>query len=746
MGFSRLMRLAIAASAAVAACGGPDASEGVADNVRDDLQAATVAQPQAGRVTFNRDIAPILFEECAGCHRPHTAAPFSLLNYQDARPLAQRIAAVTATGFMPPWLPEPGYVEYADARTLSNEQIALIRRWVEEGAEEGDPEDLPPIPDWTEGWQLGSPDLVIEMPVSFELPPGGADVFRNFVIPIPVTSARYVRAVELRPESPRAVHHAVMMVDRSPASRRLDELDPAPGYESHFHSGSAENPGGFFLGWTPGKVPHPGTEEMSWRLEEGTDFVVQLHMRPTGHPERVSASVGFYFAEQPPVRTPALIALSSRTIDISPGQKDYTISESYVLPVDVEVYSLYPHAHYLGKHLEGFAILPDGTKQWLLQILDWDFDWQDEYRLLSPITLPKGSTIRMRFIYDNSSTNPRNPNRPPKRVVFGRNSTDEMGDLLIQVVTRESADLTLLQLDYAVKWSEIRLAGLRHALRLNPDNAIDHFKMGVALAERGSIDEAVRHYTRALEIDSRLAEAHSNLGNVWRRRGELDAAIAHYRRALKAKPELAAAHYNLGVTLGAQRKVDEAVRHYRSALEVDRNMAKAHNNLGELLMAEGKSDEALGHLRRAVEIRSEFAEAHNNLAILSARAGRIDDAIEHFRVTTRLRPDWPGPMVLLAEILATHPDSRIRDASEAITLAKAAADLTGHHPGVLDVLAASYASAGEFDRAVATAENALAAATTAGADVLADRIQRRLELYRQSKPFVASRGESTPPR
>ncbi len=660
--------------------------------------------PAASRpLTFNNDIGPIVFEHCAPCHRPEKAAPFSLLTYAEVKARSSRIADVTASRTMPPWMPEPGYGEFAGDRRLSDDEIARVRRWVEDGAVEGDPADLPPPPEWADGWQLGEPDLVIETPEPYTLRAGGSDVFRNFVIPVPIDSTRYVRAVELRPGNSKIVHHAVMMVDRTESSRRLDEHDPEPGYDGmHTALGEAHNPGGFFLGWTPGRVPFAGTADMAWRLEKGTDFVVQLHMRPTREERVIAAAVGFYFADRPPTRFPTMIRLGSETIDIPAGAANYEIKDTYVLPVDVEVLSIYPHAHYLGKVIESFATLPDGTRKWLIRITDWNFNRQDEYRYAQPIHLPRGTTLTGRIVYDNSSANPRNPNRPPRRVVYGPKSSDEMGDVWIQVVPRDSAHLAVLRKHYAYKKLVTQMAGFRQALRLNPDSAEMHHALGTTLHALGRVDEAVGHYRQALERKSDFAVVHYNLAVALNSRGEPDAAIRHFLRAVDIEPDLGDAHYQLGIALASRDKLDEAIE----------------------------------HLRQALRLNPERAEIHNSLGLALNINGQVEEALEHLRQASRLKPEWLPPTLELAWILATHPDPVIREPAEAVRLGERAAALSRRgDPVVLDVLAAAYAAAGQFDLAVRTAQNALALASVAGATELEQLIRQRLALYGSSQPY-----------
>ncbi|GAG43895.1 unnamed protein product, partial [marine sediment metagenome] len=223
------------------------------------------------------------------------SAPFSLLTYQDVKQHVEQIVDVTSSRFMPPWLPKQGHGEFAHERRLNDEQLEQIRRWVEAGAPEGDLADLPEPPQWAEGWQLGEPDLVVTMPEPYLLQAEGVDVFRNFVLPVPISKTHYVKAVEFRPGNPRVVHHLTMQVDPTPTSQRLDEKDAEPGYPGMLYSRNVRVPDGQLLGWTPGKLPHPAGDEMAWRIQPGTDLVLQLHMLPGGKPEPVQVSVGFFF-------------------------------------------------------------------------------------------------------------------------------------------------------------------------------------------------------------------------------------------------------------------------------------------------------------------------------------------------------------------------------------------------------------------------------------------------------------------
>ena len=220
---------------------------------------------------------------------------------------------------MPPWLPEDRYGEFSNRRGLTSAEIDLVQRWVDEGSIEGD-SAAPTPPSWPDEWQLGRPDLIVQLAQPYTLPADGTDVFRNFVVAVPLAAMRYVRGMEFRPDNPRIVHHAVIRVDRTRTSRRLDAEDPEPGYDGML-TDEAISPDGHFLGWTPGRAPVLEAADMAWRLEPGTDVVLQVHLLPTGKPEVAQFHIGFFFTDTPPARTPFMVRLGSETIDIPAGER-----------------------------------------------------------------------------------------------------------------------------------------------------------------------------------------------------------------------------------------------------------------------------------------------------------------------------------------------------------------------------------------------------------------------------------------
>ncbi len=595
----------------------------------------------AGTLTFNKQIAPLVLDNCATCHRPGGAGPFDLLSYADVRRHGKTVVSVTQSRYMPPWQPEPGYGEFIGERRLSAEQIGMLEQWVDEGAVEGDPADFPGVPEWPAGWYLGEPDLVVTMPRTYTLAAEGPDVFRMFVIPVPLESKRYVRAVELRPGNPRVVHHAVGLVDPTSRSRHLDDEDPRPGFEGMRSTEFARPPDGHFLGWTPGKVPMETSEGTAWQLRKGTDLVWELHMLSSGKPERIQPSVGLYFTDEVPTKSPFILGLGSRTLDIPAGEEEYWIEDSYVLPVAVEVLGVYPHAHYLGKQMRAFARLPDGTRRWLIFIQDWDFNWQDQYLYTEPISLPRGTRLSMRYSYDNSADNIRNPHDPPRRVLYGPDSSDEMGDLWIQVLTETKADLVTLQRDYERKDIDRTIAGYRHTLHIDPDDAQTHDYLGQALQKQGRADEAAQHLRRALQLRPTYAETHNHLGNALLDQGKPDEAMRQYSLALEIKPSLVEARYNLGGALLAQGRLEEAIAAFQQALQIEPGYAKAHNNLGIALAQQGKMVRAFAHFERAIAIDPDNARAHNNLGNAFLQTGNLSEAVSEYERALEIDPHYP---------------------------------------------------------------------------------------------------------
>src|SRR5687768_11659606 len=660
--------LAVVAIVALAACS------------KTSEQAETSA---ARAVTFN-EIAPILFDNCASCHRPIedgrlrqgsggqatselaspkplaeagsaddpicvAGAPFSVLDYAAVRRYARAIASAVERRTMPPWLPEPGHGAFAGERRLSDDQIALIVKWTESGAPEGNPADVPKPPTFAGGWQLGTPDLVLSLPEPYALQPGSRDVFRNFVVPVPTTETRYVRAVEFRADRPQVLHHADLAVDLGRVSRVLDRADPEPGFAT-MDGGQVYN----VYGWSPGKVPVMEAADNAWTLDPGTDFVLLLHMIAGTQRETVQPMIGLFFSDTPPTRTPVSVKLEAQGIAIPAGEPNYVVEDSYVLPVDVDAVSIYPHAHYIGKEMRGTATLPDGSQKDLLWIRRWDFRWQDRYRYRAPVFLPQGTRLSMRFTYDNSAANPNNRNDPPQRVRSGPRSTDEMGQLWIEVVPRRAEDAALLNADFVRRSLFAAIASAELDVRLDPQVAAARNVLATRYLRAGRVADALAQLEEALRLDPRDAEAHSNLGVVLQAQGQLAEGMQHLRRAAQLRPKDDSVRFNLGGGLLAAGQPEAAMREFRAAIALNPDNANAHFNLGVILGPRNQLDDAIAHLRRVVEINPLHADAHHNLAVAYGLQGRIDAAIAAAQSAVRLKPDSAPAQEQLRRLIAAR--------------------------------------------------------------------------------------------
>jgi mono/diheme cytochrome c family protein len=407
--------------------------------------AATTPAALPATVTFTEHVAPIVFDRCASCHRPGEAGPFPLLSYKDVRKRSKLIQQVTARRVMPPWHPAPGHGEFKDERRLSDQQLALIKRWVETGMAEGDPARLPKPPKFTEGWQLGKPDLVVSMDRAFAVPATGRDIYRNFVLPLNLTEDKWVTAVELRPSARSVVHHVLFFLDSTGRMVKRNGQGGQPGF-----SGQGFGLGGSLGGWAAGGQPAHLPDGLAMLLPKGSDLILQTHFHPSGKAEREKTTVGLYFAKKKPERTlvsfqaPPLFGVMAG-ISIPGGKKDYTVRGTFKVPVDMDLITVGGHAHYVCTTMKAVAKLPDGNTMSLFYIPKWDFNWQSSYTYKEPVRLPRGAVIDVELTYDNSSANPANPFNPPRRIKWGPASTDEMGSVIFGAVPARESELSALR-------------------------------------------------------------------------------------------------------------------------------------------------------------------------------------------------------------------------------------------------------------------------------------------------------------
>ncbi|MGE3820447.1 MAG: redoxin family protein [Isosphaeraceae bacterium] len=396
--------------------------------------------PLAAAPTYATDVASILQRNCLDCHRKGQVGPFALETYEQARKRAFDLATVVSERAMPPWKPTPGFgPTLRHDRSLVESEIATIVAWADAGAPLGDPSRIPDPPKFPEDWVLGTPDLVIEPAEDFAIPAGGPDLYRCFVIPTNLPKDVYVSAIEYRPGNRGVVHHMLAYVDTSGKAREKDARDPGPGYECF--SGPGIEIHGDLGGWAPGNEPSRLPDGVGRSLPKGSDVVVQVHYHPNGKPETDRSRIGLHFSTKPVKRTLHWSAAVDFELKIPAGESNHTSRAAWEVPVDLEALAVTPHMHLLGRDMTMTVTYPDGRERPLVKIEDWDFAWQNTYYFEKPVDLPKGSVVRLVAHFDNSSSNPRNPNSPPQPVSGGEATTDEMSIGFI-AVTKKGQDLT----------------------------------------------------------------------------------------------------------------------------------------------------------------------------------------------------------------------------------------------------------------------------------------------------------------
>lgn len=410
------------------------------------------ALPGAGErseITFAREIAPIIFANCTSCHRAGAVAPFPLESCADVRRHAAQIRVMVELRLMPPWKPDPGYGHFRDELHLTGHEIQLIGRWIDAGMPAGDPDDLPDAPQFTGGWRLGQPDLILTVPEPFRIPASGPDIYQYFVLPSGLAEDQLIAAIEYRPGNARVVHHASFRYDDVGQARRLDAEFPGPGYQRF--GGWGFTTGGTLGGWAVGVQPQRLPRGYGRRIRSGSDFIIQTHYHPTGKEEQDQAQVGLYFAEPPARGRIAELLVANLQLAIPPGARRFSHHAEYVLPVDVTLHSVLPHTHLLGRWLQARAILPDGSIEPLIRIVDWDFNWQASYFYAQPLSLPAGTRIEFDVVFDNSAYNPLNPHSPPRLVRWGEDSSAEMAVCFFDVSADTDADLETL-IEHNLAW------------------------------------------------------------------------------------------------------------------------------------------------------------------------------------------------------------------------------------------------------------------------------------------------------
>jgi peroxiredoxin/mono/diheme cytochrome c family protein len=396
-----------------------------------------------GRVTYYRDVLPILQKNCQGCHRPGEVGPFSLMTYKQAVNWASDIKDYTQSRQMPPWKIAEG-IAFRNERRLSDAELATLAAWADNGTPEGDSKDAPAPRTYVDGWMLGKPDLIVQPAEEFVLGPGGRDIFRCFVMPTNLTEDKYVVAIEVKPTNPRVVHHTLNYIDSLGRGRKLeaktqeeekdrksDEYDRGPGYPMAMGVGFLPN--GALSGWAPGQLPNKLPDGYGWYLPKGSDIVMQVHYHRDGRLERDRTQIGLYFAKKTQgikQYKGGVIAGQFPRVGLLPGipagDERYQVKGSIAVKEDCTLYSIMPHMHLVGKEIKVTLTPAGGETKTLLAIKDWDYNWQETYFLKEPMKLKAGDVLHVDAVYDNSSKNPNNPHSPPRAVFVGEQTTNEM--------------------------------------------------------------------------------------------------------------------------------------------------------------------------------------------------------------------------------------------------------------------------------------------------------------------------------
>ncbi|MBI1747792.1 MAG: hypothetical protein HYR55_14560 [Acidobacteria bacterium] len=381
--------------------------------------------PSAGNgapPTFNREVVNILQSNCQVCHHPGDIAPFSLMTYAEAAPRAQAIKRATERRIMPPWKPADGCGELQDVRRLSDKDIDILARWADAGAPEGDDDPPPPL-EFPDGWTLGEPDVALDPGADYSPNPLLTDDYHCFTMPTNFTEDRWLSAVDIRPGVRSQVHHVLLFVDPTGRSADLEKY-PGSGYTCF---GGPEVPVIDILGgWAPGARSRFLPEGIGQFVPAGSRIIMQVHYHPQGPIQPDRTRLGAYLAQGPVDKRFYMLPILDQSFLIPAGNPRYRVNRQLRLPADLHGLSAAPHMHLLGKEMEVKAILPDGQEQCLINIDDWDFNWQGNYFFANSVAFPLGTKLDVTAYYDNSEGNPRNPSRPPIDVRWGERTVDEM--------------------------------------------------------------------------------------------------------------------------------------------------------------------------------------------------------------------------------------------------------------------------------------------------------------------------------
>lgn len=389
------------------------------------LAASFAAKTTNPNPTFQKDVLPILQQNCQSCHRPGEPAPMSFLTYKDTRPWAKAIREAVRLRRMPPWFADPHVGKFANERNLTDAQIDTLARWADAGAPEGDAKDAPKPVSFVEGWNIGKPDMVVEMPIDYEVPSSGTIEYTYFIIPTKFKEDRWIQAAEIRPGNRRVVHHVIAFI-REPGSKWLPGAAPGvPFIPKKGAPGSTAFGGQWLVGYAPGFVPDLNDPGAARLVKAGSDIVIQMHYTANGKAEKDRSKVGLIFAKETPKQRIYTLAAANDKFVIPAGADNHRVDAKITLDQDMEMTSLIPHMHLRGKSFEYRIVYPDGRKEDLLRVPRYDFNWQLTYVPEKPVRLTKGTVIECTAYFDNSANNKNNPD-PKSEVRHGEQSWEEM--------------------------------------------------------------------------------------------------------------------------------------------------------------------------------------------------------------------------------------------------------------------------------------------------------------------------------
>jgi hypothetical protein len=405
---------------------------------------AASSRESAAVPTYSKDVAPILYKNCVGCHRPGEIGPMSLLTYADVRPHAKAIRDEVGDGNMPPWHADPKHGKFANDRSLSTADRETLLRWANNGAPEGNRADLPPAPKFVDGWMVGQPDLVLTLP-EYKVPADGFVEYEYIEVPTNLTEDKWIQALEVRPGNREVVHHVIAHARPAEPERRPGalgfnrDMDIPPGQTG----GPAEAEGAPKRARGLSRYPRPqrtgvaiggfapGTSSLSFPagtamlLRKGSTIVLQMHYTTNGKETTDQTKIGFFFSKEPPKEEMRFANLANGNFVIPAGAADHVVSAEMTTTADITLRNMLPHTHLRGKSWEYTAIFPDGRSEILLSVPKYDFNWQTDYVFAQPVKLPKGTRIRAVAHYDNSAANKNNPD-PKAAVTWGDQTWEEM--------------------------------------------------------------------------------------------------------------------------------------------------------------------------------------------------------------------------------------------------------------------------------------------------------------------------------